>query len=472
VRRVALFLALLLVAGGCSYYNGMYNTKRLAGRARKAEKEGRTFDATTLWGQVGVKAESVLAQHPNSKWADEARLLQATSMSRLRDCASALRPLETLVISSSNPAIVEDANVLLGECRTTLGDAAGAADAYGRLIGSKDPMRRRRALFAHGRAQRMQGNYQLALEELAGTDQPGTAGERAAALAGLGRLEETSQLVDSLLSERDTLVPWDSLLAGAARHDPEAAARLTDRIVAEKDLPLGLRCRLLVADAVRWRPTDLARSDARLAQMERLAAGSLQAADARMSALRLELSEVDSLPALSAWATRAEDLAEGTGQVGPVALQLAGQARRMLQVADSVAPGAPNGDLRLFLGGEIARDSLGAPRLALRQFQRIVNDWPRSPFAAKALLALIPLEPARADSLQQVLSTSYAASPYLAMIENGASAEYEALEDSLLRFSLSFRPGTRRPGIQNLRPQNAPSTPAPTPAAPREPVNR
>lgn len=469
MRRVILCLALLVV-GGCSYYNGMYNTKRLAGRARKAEKEGRTFDATSLWGQVGVRAESVLAQHPTSKWTDEARLLQATSMSRLRDCASALRPLETLVITSRNPAIVEEANLLLGNCRTTLGDPAGAADAYGRLVGSKDPERRRLALFAHGRAQRIQGNFEPALEELAGTNYPGTRGERAAALAGLGRLDEASLLLDSLLADRDTLVPWDSLLAGAARHDPEAASKLTDRIVAESGVPLPVRCRLLVADAVRWRPTDRARSDARLAQMERLSARSLQAADARMAALRLEVEEVDSLPELIAWASRAEDLAEGTGQVGPVALQLAGQARRVILAADSVAAGAPNGELRLFLAGEIARDSLGANRLAARQFRRIAAEWPQSPFAAKALLALIPLEPSGADTVRQRLSTTYAASPYLAMIENGASAEYQVLEDSLFRFSVNFRPGARRPGVQNVRPQNP--APAPAPAAPREPVNR
>src|SRR5262245_48267090 len=107
----------------------MYNTKRLAGRARRAEREGRTFDAASLWGQVGVKAESVLAQHPNSKWADEARLLQGTSYIKLRNCTQGVVPLEQVLARSSNPALTEEAASLLGGCRTTMGDPAGAMAA-------------------------------------------------------------------------------------------------------------------------------------------------------------------------------------------------------------------------------------------------------------------------------------------------------------------------------------------------------
>ena len=84
--------------------------------------------------------------------------------------------------------------------------------AYSRLTASRDPGRRRLALFAHGRAQRINGNYDEALAELSGTDYPGAAGERAAALAGLGRLPEALAVADTLLAARDTMAPWDSLV--------------------------------------------------------------------------------------------------------------------------------------------------------------------------------------------------------------------------------------------------------------------
>ena len=79
--------------GGCVYYNGMYNTKRLAGSARKAERDGRTFEANNLWGQVITRAESLVARHPDSKYVDEALVLKGVALSRLNQCDAAVAPL-------------------------------------------------------------------------------------------------------------------------------------------------------------------------------------------------------------------------------------------------------------------------------------------------------------------------------------------------------------------------------------------
>jgi hypothetical protein len=462
MRRTVLLLVLLVA--GCAYYNGMYNAKRLAGRARKAEREGRTFDATGLWGQVGVKAESVLAQHPNSKWADEARLLQGTALVKLHNCPGALRPLETVMAASPNPDLAEDAAVLVGSCRTTLGDPIGAMSAYGRLTGSRDRERRRLARFARGRAQRMSGDYEAALADLSATDYPGASGEHAAALAGLGRLPEALAIVDTLLGVADTLVPWDSLVAAVGRHDPEAASALTDRIAQAPRLPSVTRAALLAADAARWREADSARSEARLVEAAKVGEGTPIASEARLERVLNRLRSVDSLPELLEQVTRLEDLAEVVGPVGPRAAQLAGFARRVALAVDSVPAGSPRGDLRLFIAGEMARDSLIADRLAARQFHRVVTEWPASPFAPKAMLALILLQPDRADSLRGALLADYAASPYVAMIEGGSSPEYAVLEDSLRRFASAFRPEGRRAPLP-VR-ENRPT------AAPREPVNR
>ena len=466
MRRAAL-LCFLLLAGGCVYYNGMYNTKRLAGQARKAEIEGRTFDATSLWGQVEVKAESVLARHPNSKWSDEARLLQGTALAKLRNCAGALPPLENVMIAGRDPGLVEAAAVLVGGCRTTMGDPVGAMSAYSRLTASRDTARRSLALFAHGRAQRMNGEYEAALAELAGTDYPGARGERAAALAGLGRLPEALAIVDTLLEARDTLAPWDSLVAAVGRHDPETAAALTSR-VAGSGLSAAIGATLIVADAVRWREIDPARSERRLVAAESVAAGTALASQARFEIAQSRLRLADSLAALLEQVTRLEEMTEDAGPVAPRAAQLASAGRLVVQASDSVPPGAPQGDLRLFLAGEMARDSLGADRFAARQFRRVVTEWPGSPFVPKAMLALILLEPGHADSIRVALLAQYPASPYVAMIEGGTSPEYAVLEDSLRRFASGFRPEVRRAPaeVRQLRPQPAPA------ATPREPVNR
>src|SRR5215204_1617598 len=79
--------------GGCVYYNGMYNANRLARSARQAERDGRTLEASSLWGQVATKAESVVVRHPTSKYAEQASLLQGIALAKLGQCAQALAPL-------------------------------------------------------------------------------------------------------------------------------------------------------------------------------------------------------------------------------------------------------------------------------------------------------------------------------------------------------------------------------------------
>ena len=175
MRRAGLAL-LLLLGSGCAYYNGMYNVKRLANRARSAEKDGRTFEAANLWGQVSTKAESVLAHHPTKSWSDEARLLQGTAYARLNDCPHALPPLETVMVASRNRDLAEQASLLVGNCRLRQGDPAGAMTAYAHLLDSEDSSVRSLARYEHGRALRAAGQLQEALNELDGTSHPRAAG--------------------------------------------------------------------------------------------------------------------------------------------------------------------------------------------------------------------------------------------------------------------------------------------------------
>ena len=78
--------------GGCVYYNGMYNANRLANSARKAEREGRTFEANNLWGQVATKAESVVVRHPKASTPKRPRFCEGLALARLGQCEQALGP--------------------------------------------------------------------------------------------------------------------------------------------------------------------------------------------------------------------------------------------------------------------------------------------------------------------------------------------------------------------------------------------
>jgi len=86
-----------------------------------------------------------------------------------------------------------------------------------------------------------------------------------------------------------------------------------------------------------------------------------------------------------------------------------------------------------FRSAELARDSLGAPRLAGQLFLALAATDAGSLFAPKALVAALPLVPERHDSILGVLGGTYAASPYTRALRGEASLAYGAAEDSLAR---------------------------------------
>lgn len=470
--RRALAAALLLALPACVYYNGMYNTKRLAGQAERADRDGRTTDARGLWSQVSVKAESVVVRHPDSKYVPEALLLQGTALARLGDCAAAVGPLERVMLTTRSAEFAERAALVAGACRVSLGDALGALAAYDRLALSRDPQRRAFALYSQGRALSLSGSYDEGYALLAESAHPRARGERAAALAGTGRLPAAVATADSLLAEHDSLAPWDSLLSRMRRHDPEPAAELSERLAADSLLPRVLRVRVLLRDGEFWLERDSARADRRFAQAGELGRGTPAANEARVRAAMARLRLVMDAEALQDQAAELGDLSEIAGGLSGEVSLLAGIARRVGLAADSAESGAPGGDLRLFLAGEMARDSLGSPGFAAVQFRRVAAEWPESPYAAKALFALMALEPASHDSIRAELQQRYPGNPYVVLASGGDTPEYAVLEDSLRRFAQNFRPdGSRPPPPRPVRPPGQQPQPNQQ-ARPRDPVDR
>ena len=138
-RRSAILAVTAVLLSDCAYYNGMYNTNRLVRSARKAERDGRPFEASNLWGQVIVRAESVAVRHPHSKYAAQATVLRGLAMSRLGQCATAVEPLSQANLLPPGD-LAEEATLALGRCRMETGDAASADLAFRELIDSKDPV--------------------------------------------------------------------------------------------------------------------------------------------------------------------------------------------------------------------------------------------------------------------------------------------------------------------------------------------
>ncbi|HVX88172.1 MAG TPA: hypothetical protein VG940_04535, partial [Gemmatimonadales bacterium] len=287
---------LLCATASCAYYNGLYNANDLAHRAEKAERDGRTFDAQNLWGQVAVKAETVLARHPRSKWTEEARYLVGKARERLGDCAGALAPLE-IVVRGRDPARADDAAFRLSNCKAALGDVEGAGFAVERLLRSPDPALRAEAEWRAGAAYRRSGRTEDAVRTLQGSAHPRARGELAVALADAGRIPEAVALADSLLAARDTTVPWGDLLRAVGRRDTLGGSALLDRSLAALRPVPDSAAVWLSEDARRLLPLDPPRALARYNAAYAAASARAPGVDARITALKYRLARTEE-PAL------------------------------------------------------------------------------------------------------------------------------------------------------------------------------
>lgn len=450
--RVAALVAVAMLLGGCVYYNGMYNTNRLAKSARKAERDGRQFEAASLWGQVVTRADSLVERHPRSKYADEARVLRGLALARLNQCTEAVGPLGNLSVIHRTDDLAEEAALALGRCQLEMGDADVAELAFARISESRDSARRREARFQRGRALRMTGRYEEALALMQEAPDPRGTNDLLLALAGTGHGDQAFALADSLLARHDTTLAWDSVVVALGRQDPRMASALVGRLQADPKLTPELRARRLYEDALRLASVDSASSRARLEETARLPTAGESGERARLQLLRLQLGAARTLDDLAAPGDSLAALAGRTSVVAAEAGQIKATVVRLRQLPDSAAPSVPRGDLRLFLGAEAARDTVGSPLLAAALFRRLADDWPVSPYAPKALLAAERLDPTDIDASRARLDSLYADSPYLAIARGEDAPAYHVLEDSLEAYAATqivaqpARPGQpRRP---------------------------
>jgi len=445
--------------GGCVYYNGMYNANRLANSARKAEREGRTFEANNLWGQVVTKAESVAVRHPKSKYAEEAAILKGLGLARMGQCEPALAPLGRVAVASVGTDLTEDALLATGRCQLSMGNMSAADAAFAQVTESKDSWRRREARFLRAQTLRHAGRYQEALAALDGIREPRAVPERLLSLAGDGRVPEAMALADSLVARGDTTQPWDSLLVTLGRQDPLSGSDLVDRVRRLPNRPADRQARWLLDDGLRLAGSDTARARSRFRQAVEIGGTGEAAGRAALELVRLDMRGVRHPPGLSPLIQSLRANAQRHPGVANELIRLGNTATSVITAIASVTPGSPQGDLRLFLAAETARDSLLAPRLAAGLFQRIVREWPESPYAPKAALAAQQVSPEWADSARALLEARYLASPYLAMIRGEEGSAYRQLEDSLGAFAAAQVPGEKRAPV--VRPR-APGRQTPT----------
>ncbi len=429
-----------LGASGCVYYNAMWSARRFAKEARRADAKGRMLEARTHWARAAVKAESVVTQHPRSRWAEEALVLQVEGLARSGACEATAGSLARAMRLSGRPALRERAALAAAECALEANDAVTAERRLAGVTDSRDPARRSRAEFLAGRAAAMQEDYPSAIEWYRRSREREAGPARARALLAAGRTAEAVTLFDTLARGRFVEKEWAAVLDALSRAaGPEAGSGALDRLLARRRVPAGIRARLLLADGDRFfaqgQPSAAA---ARYVQVAELVPDSSDGQRARVRQVRVFAAQAESLADLVEAQAR---LYRVTRTGAPSAA--AGEARSLESLVRRVLVRQDVDEGAQFRTAELVRDSLGASRLAGRLFVGFARQWPSSIFAPKAVVAAAALLAEQRDSLIAVLDSSYPTSPYTRALRGEFSPAFAAAEDSLARaLGLELQPPT------------------------------
>ncbi len=489
--KLALTLALAL--SGCAYYNAMWSAERFAKDARRLEARGQVAEARTQWARAAVKAESVMVHHPHSRWADDALVLRAEGLAHAGTCATAAAPIAKALSTVTEAALRERAGLAAAQCALGSGKPGDADGVLTEALASTDASRRSRAEFLAGQSAATRLDYDAALEHFARSREPKALPARARALLAVGRPAEAAAVLDTLAltGGRFDADEWTNLLDGlSVAGGTGAASAALDRLLVGTRVSFADRARLLTSDGDRR----LAQQDFDGAVARYRQAGAAapvgEAGVARVRELRVTVARAagrDDLAPVVLELTRIARPAGGGGEiVAGVGGSSAVAAQGLLQLVARVAarPTSPGGAFRV---AEVARDSLGAPRLAGQLFLDLAATDSGSLFAPKALVAALALLPDRHDSIAGVLDRRYAASPYTRAWRGEASPAYAAIEDSLARelgvqvargpaaaaHANALRTGPRGPWLDDPPVRGAPAPPRPRPNAPgRRPIDR
>ena len=418
--RPSLALLLLLSAGGCAYYNGLYNARGLVKRAESASREGRDSAAVAAWREAAAKADTVIARYPRSRWTDDALLVSGTSSAFSGACDHAFARLAQW---EKHPAADRKkhsrASIARGACLVRLGEYAPALDTLTPHANTGDEALTRIAAAWAARAALAKNQFERVypFAQTAGSD--ALDAELAMSALESGR----SPVAARILGQR--ALAWRSLVAV---HPPLALLARVDRVVADSIVGLAQnsrasrleRARLSLAAGL-WSE---AAGDVRVARdhYERALRMSSDTALVAEVVTRRGLLDVRAAGTLDDARARL-DVSKGRA-VDAARLAAVDSA---LRLAARLAEASDTSGASLFLAAEVSRDAVGAVALARALFLRAAREYPRSSLAPRALLAAADLSPDSARAWRATVAEMYSTSPY-ALRLSGASVSTEALE--------------------------------------------
>ncbi|MYH50326.1 MAG: tetratricopeptide repeat protein [Gammaproteobacteria bacterium] len=378
---------------GCAYFNALYNARRAFEDAQAARLHDQPLEAASSYQEAIDKAARSYRSDESGRWADDALYIMGRAYFHSGDWARSRAALERLLATSSDSSLHAGARVYLGGVAL----ATGRRDLGMRLLDEAleevpDAMLRAEAHLWRARAAFDAGRAQ---EGWAGLDRSEAASRELRVPVALERLVrgldsdhfEHARAGATTVLEQASGEAWaDTVLAAAERASMLWGAGSAAAMLA-------------AAERSEWAP--VARGRVRLERARLLARAGDSVAAGEMAG---ELARGDDRTAreariaLARWRLNSVDRLEQLEEIRAIllpAIALA-EAVRLIDYMEYVGlfverAALAADHLALFAGAELARDSLGSPRLALQLFTLYADRDRGSAWEAKALMAALEL---------------------------------------------------------------------------------
>lgn len=435
-RRARHLLAIgaITLAGGCAYYNALYNARRLYRDAEAATDRGEMQLAQAAYRESLDKAARSLGRDPDGRWADDALLLIAQNHFALGDCPAAGAALTRVLAETRDPTLAARARAYLGAAAQCMEDPALALQHLDAAIPELDAGS---PVDAFARLWRARALFDLERADSAWADLA-VASARQDALGRAARLEQIARSLGADRRDR-ALEGFHALFA-----DPAGdlhADTLTDLVVALSDRWGGevARAALEPAHGAPWSGEVRDRFVVERARQAAIAGDTATALRELQQAASRSTSEAANDARIAIARIRLATLTDPTEleEVRATLLPALGEqsVRRLVNsiaVLGSLLTSAQAGQpLALFAAAEIARDRLGADPLARRLFVAYADVAGSGPWSTKAILAALALGPSNPQRAELEARLRAANDVYAAAARGSAAPGFEDSEARL-----------------------------------------
>lgn len=435
--------ALTLAVSSCGYFNTLYNARRQFSQAERARRRGEPGTARTDYIGSIEKAARSYRKHPRGRWSDDALYLIARARFQLGEYAAARAAAQELLGKTADREMRAGAHAYAGAASVVL---AAPAEAGMHLDSAVAQLGSGSELFGFARLWRARAHVALG-------DVPAAWADLDAVRARDDQDFTAVQLerIGLAIENADTTRTADAFARALLSHDVRRRLDTLNVLALSAAERFGAeRVRAMLLPQGDWSPPardSLALIRARIADragdtltanrefLDIAAHSALATASAaRVAAARARLHGM----------TRLEQLNDVRSLLLPAISDADAQVLiRTIRLVDvlvrrSAQTGQP---LALFAAAEIARDELGAPLLARQLFVTFADIGAQTPWAGKALLAAIAVEPnASAASELRSRLAALPPNPYTSIVQaDSVDNAYDVAEERLDRSLAGLR---------------------------------